>query len=58
MAKVLHCRDLGFDCDGVIQAATEQEVLNLAADHARSVHNVQEITEEIAAKVRAAIRNE
>lgn len=58
MAKVLRCRDLGFDCDGVIQAKTEEEVLAQAAEHARTVHNLQEITDDIAAKVRSAIRDE
>lgn len=58
MAKVLHCRDLGFDCDGVIKAQTEQEVLNQAAEHARTVHNLQEITDDVIAKVRSAIRTE
>ena len=57
MAKVLHCRDLGFDCDGVIQAQTEEEVLKKAADHARTVHNLQEITDDVVAKVRSVIRD-
>ena len=58
MSKVLHCRDLGFDCDGVIQAQTEEEVLNQASEHARTVHNLHEITSEVIDKVRAAIRTE
>lgn len=58
MSKVLYCRDLGFDCDGVIQAQTEEEVLSQAAEHARTVHNLHEITGEVIDKVRSAIRNE
>ncbi len=58
MAKVLHCRDLGFDCDGEVRAQSEAEVLEQAAEHARTVHNLQEITEEIKAKVLSAIREE
>ena len=27
MAKVLRCSDVGFECDGVIRAETEEEVL-------------------------------
>ena len=57
MAKVLHCRDVGFDCDGVIRAETEEEVLKKAAEHAQTVHNL-EITDEVIEKVRAAIRDE
>ncbi|MCH8937562.1 MAG: DUF1059 domain-containing protein [Gemmatimonadetes bacterium] len=31
MTKVVHCKDVGFDCEGVIRAATEEEVLKLVA---------------------------
>jgi predicted small metal-binding protein len=58
MAKVLRCRDVGFDCDGVIRAETEEEVLKQAAEHAQTVHDLKEISEEVVEKVRAAIRDE
>lgn len=58
MEKVLHCRDVGFDCNGVIKAQTEKEVLTLAAEHARNVHGVTEISPEIASKIKAAIKEE
>ncbi len=58
MAKVLRCRDVGFDCDGVIRAETEEEILKKAAEHAQTVHNLKELSEEVVEKVRAAIRNE
>jgi predicted small metal-binding protein len=58
MTKVIHCRQVGFDCDGVIRAETEQEALRLAAEHARTVHGVREITPEVVAKVKEAIRDE
>ncbi|MGE5265684.1 MAG: DUF1059 domain-containing protein [Acidobacteriota bacterium] len=54
----MHCRDVGFDCDGVVQAETEAEVLHQVAEHAKTVHNLQEISEEIVAKVRSVIRDE
>ncbi len=56
--KVVHCRDVGFDCDGVIRAETEEEILKQAAEHAQKVHNLKEITPEVVEKVRAAIREE
>ncbi len=56
--KVVHCRDVGFDCDGVIRAETEQEILKQAAEHAQKAHNLKEITPEVVEKVRAAIREE
>jgi len=58
MAKVLRCRDVGFDCDGVIRAETEEEILKKAAEHAQAVHNLTEISEEVVEKVRTAIRDE
>jgi predicted small metal-binding protein len=58
MEKVLHCRDVGFDCNGVIKAQTEKEVLTMAAEHARAVHGITEITPEIANKIKAAIKEE
>lgn len=41
MAKVLYCRDVGFDCDAVVQAETEEEILQQAAAHAQTVHGMQ-----------------
>jgi predicted small metal-binding protein len=58
MTKVLHCRDLGFECEAVVRAASEDEILAQAAEHAQSVHNVGEITPELAEAVREAIREE
>lgn len=58
MAKVLRCRDLGMDCDFVARAETEEELLQKAAEHAAAEHNMTEISEEVLAKVRAAIRDE
>ena len=56
MAKVFRCRDVGFDCDYVVRADTEEDLLKQAAEHAKAVHNMKEISEEVVAKVRAAIR--
>lgn len=58
MAKVLNCKDVGFDCEGVVRAETEEEALQIAAAHAKDVHGIQEITPEIAEKVKAAMRDE
>jgi len=58
MAKVLRCKDVGFDCDGVIRAETEEKVMKMAAEHAQSVHNLNELSDEVVEKVRAAIRDE
>ena len=55
--KVLHCRDVGFDCDGVIRAQSEEEVLRQVAEHAQTQHGVQ-VTPELATQVRSKIREE
>ena len=58
MKKVIHCRDVGFDCNGVIKAPTENEALALAAEHAKTVHGVKEITPEIVQKIKSVMREE
>jgi predicted small metal-binding protein len=57
MAKVIVCRDLGFDCDGVVKAETEAEAFQQVAAHAQTVHNV-EVTDEIVEQVRQVMRDE
>ena len=58
MTKILRCKDVGFDCEGVIRAETEEEVLKMAAEHAQSAHNLNELSDEVVEKVRAAICDE
>ncbi len=55
--KVIHCRDVGFDCDGVVRAETEEELLQQVAEHAKSVHDV-EVTPELVEQVKGQIREE
>ncbi len=55
--KVLHCRDAGFDCEHKIIAESEQQVLQQAAEHAQTVHNV-EVTPEMAEQVKSLIKEE
>ncbi len=55
--KVVNCRDVGFDCEGVVRAESEEEVLRQVAEHARTVHDV-EVTPEMAEQVKDLIREE
>jgi predicted small metal-binding protein len=57
MAKVLRCKDAGFDCKAEFRGETEEEVLRKAAEHAKEVHNL-EVTPEMATQVRALIKDE
>ncbi|MBZ5545332.1 MAG: DUF1059 domain-containing protein [Acidobacteriia bacterium] len=60
MAKVLRCKDLGMNCTKEIRAETEEEVLQLAAQHAEQDHGIHaaSIPPSIQAMVRAAIKDE
>ena len=58
MEKVIHCKDVGFDCPGVIRAKTEEEALQLAAKHATEVHGLDEITPEVIQKIKSVIKEE
>ena len=58
MAKTITCRDVGVDCDFVAKGATEQEVLEKCAEHARTDHGMTELPPDLAAKVRGAIKDE
>jgi len=58
MAKVIHCKDVGFDCEGVVRADSEEEVLQLAAEHAKSAHGITELTNEMVEKVKSVIRDD
>ena len=54
--KTLACRDTGADCDWKVSAATEQEVLDKAAQHVKDVHHM-DLTPEMAAAARKVIRD-
>lgn len=58
MAKVLRCDVIFLGCGHVVRAESEEELLRLAAEHAKQVHGVTEIDEATLRKVRAAITNE
>ncbi|HET8735146.1 MAG TPA: DUF1059 domain-containing protein [Pricia sp.] len=55
MGKVIRCRDVGFDCDGVIKAKTEEEALELAAEHAKKVHGLEEVNPEVVKKIKSVM---
>lgn len=58
MKKVIHCKDVGYDCEGVIKANTEEEALQQAAAHAKSVHGLEEVTPEIVEKIKSVMKEE
>lgn len=58
MSLTVHCRDVGFDCDGIVRAETEDDLLHQVAEHAQTVHGLEKVTDEIVAKVKSVIRQE
>jgi predicted small metal-binding protein len=57
MAKVLKCGDLMPGCNAVIEGKDEAEVMARGAEHAKTAHQMTSIPAEIAAKVKAAIKD-
>ena len=57
MSKVIRCRDVGFDCDKVIKAETEEQALQQAAAHAMNDHGLKEVSAEVVEKVKAVMHD-
>jgi len=57
MGKQLACGDVVKGCAFVADAATEEELLKKVTRHAAEDHGVTNLTPELAAKVKAAIKN-
>jgi predicted small metal-binding protein len=56
--KSLTCREVGFDCPSVIKGNTESEVIQMAKEHTRSVHNIkpEDMSPEMQHKIIGLIR--
>ena len=46
MAKIVRCREVGVDCDFEARGATEEEVLDKAAEHGRTAHGIEVLAPE------------
>jgi predicted small metal-binding protein len=58
VAKELRCADVGFQCDATINADSEDDVMVLAARHARAVHGFSdEDLQREGPRLREAIRD-
>lgn len=56
MSKILECGRLVPGCDYVVHGDTEDEVIVKAAEHARSAHEIDHLSEELKARIRAVIQ--
>jgi predicted small metal-binding protein len=52
------CNDLVPGCDFTASAATEEELIQKVAAHAAHGHGITDVTPELAAKVKAAIKSQ
>lgn len=55
MAKEMNCGDLMPGCDFVARGETDEEVMQQVAEHARTAHDMEELSPEVAEQVKAAI---
>jgi predicted small metal-binding protein len=58
MTKVLKCNDLNPGCSFEARGNTDEDVLKLAAEHAKTAHKMKDIPPDVLDKARRAIRNE
>ena len=56
MAQHIACGDVVQGCQFTAEAVTNEELLAAVKAHAAEEHGVKEVTPELAAKVKAAIR--
>ena len=57
MGKVLTCRSVVPGCEFVMHGESEEEIMMMASKHALAAHGVEHMSEELKAKVRAAIKD-
>jgi predicted small metal-binding protein len=57
--KKLGCLDVNptGGCAFEIRAESEEEVMRLVADHGKKIHNMTNVSPDVAAKIKAAIKS-
>ncbi len=58
MGYTLSCRDMGADCDHVVEGKTEEELIEKAAEHGRTAHGITEFSAEQKKKMNRLIRED
>ncbi len=58
MGKILRCRDVGVNCDTEIRGQNEQEILQKAAEHAKTCHTGVQLTPQLQAKLKTLITDD
>jgi predicted small metal-binding protein len=58
MAKIFECGSVVPGCRFVAHGPSKEELVMKAADHLRSTHNVDHLSDRLRAKIRAVIRDD
>ncbi|HET9807807.1 MAG TPA: DUF1059 domain-containing protein [Nitrososphaeraceae archaeon] len=58
MTKSFGCSDAGVDCKWTTTADTEEEIMEKVKEHANNVHGFKEIPQDLADKVKSAIKEQ
>ena len=58
MKKVIRFRDIGYDCDVILHAYTEEELLTKVIAQARENHGLRWVTRHFIEKLRFVMREE
>lgn len=58
MGLTIHCRDVGVECDFVVEGKTEEELFRKAGEHAKEAHGLTEIPEDRKRTMRRLIRED
>jgi predicted small metal-binding protein len=57
MAKVIACGSVVPGCNFVIHGADQDEIMAKMVDHLRSTHDVEHLSEQLKARIRAVTRD-
>jgi predicted small metal-binding protein len=57
MSKILECGAVVPGCKFVIHGESDEDVMMKASEHARAVHGVDHMSEQLRAQIRDAIRD-
>ena len=52
------CRDIGMDCEWIVSAETEGELLLLIGEHMAQIHDIADTPPDLVVQVRTAIKDE
>ena len=58
MAKIVHCRDLGRECDFLVRELTDDELVEKMAAHLSRIHSVKALSPDEREQIRSVIRDE